>query len=87
MQNFDWIVVGAGITGSALSYELAKKGLKVLLLEKDPTYDNATRIVMGELLIGQEQMMIRFNYVKKVEKFIITYQKNWEKIPILENWI
>lgn len=47
MQNFDWIVVGAGITGSALSYELAKKGLKVLLLEKDPTYDNATRYSYG----------------------------------------
>ena len=47
MQTFDWIVVGAGITGSALSYELAKKGLKVLLLEKDPTYDNATRYSYG----------------------------------------
>ncbi|MEL4895435.1 NAD(P)/FAD-dependent oxidoreductase [Crocosphaera sp. Alani8] len=47
MNNFDWIVVGAGITGSALSYELSKKGLKVLLLEKDPNYDNATRYSYG----------------------------------------
>ncbi|MDJ0598730.1 MAG: FAD-binding oxidoreductase [Crocosphaera sp.] len=47
MKNFDWIVIGAGITGSALSYELAKKGLKVLLLEKDPNYSNATRYSYG----------------------------------------
>ena len=47
MNNFDWIVVGAGITGSILSYELAKQGLKVLLLEKDPSYDNATRYSYG----------------------------------------
>ncbi len=47
MNNFDWIVVGAGITGSILSYELAKQGLKVLLLEKDPNYDNATRYSYG----------------------------------------
>ncbi|MGK7886045.1 MAG: NAD(P)/FAD-dependent oxidoreductase [Crocosphaera sp.] len=47
MNNFDWIVVGAGITGSILSYELAKQGLKVLLLEKDPSYNNATRYSYG----------------------------------------
>ena len=47
MKNFDCIVVGAGITGSALSYELSKQGLKVLLLEKDPDYDNATRYSYG----------------------------------------
>lgn len=47
MKNFDWIIIGAGITGSALSYELAKQGLKVLLLEKDPNYDNATRYSYG----------------------------------------
>lgn len=47
MQKFDWIIIGAGITGSALSYELTKKGLKVLLLEKDPNYSNATRYSYG----------------------------------------
>ncbi|MDJ0844331.1 NAD(P)/FAD-dependent oxidoreductase [Crocosphaera sp.] len=47
MKKFDWIIVGAGITGSALSYELTKKGLKVLLLEKDPNYSNATRYSYG----------------------------------------
>ncbi len=47
MNNFDFIVIGGGITGSVLSYELAQKGLKVLLLEKDPDYDNATRYSYG----------------------------------------
>ncbi|EAZ92498.1 NAD(P)/FAD-dependent oxidoreductase [Crocosphaera chwakensis] len=47
MKNFDWIVVGAGITGATLSYELAKQGLAVLLLEKDSNYTNATRYSYG----------------------------------------
>ena len=47
MKNFDWIVIGGGITGSILSYELIRKGLKVLLLEKDPNYHNATRYSYG----------------------------------------
>ena len=31
MKIYDWIVVGGGITGAAVSYELAKKGFAVLL--------------------------------------------------------
>jgi glycine/D-amino acid oxidase-like deaminating enzyme len=42
MLNYDWIIIGAGISGSALSYELAKQGFKVLLLEKDDPLHNAT---------------------------------------------
>ncbi len=49
MQNYDWIVIGGGITGSALSYELVKKGLKVLLLEKDAQPNNATYYSYGGL--------------------------------------
>ncbi|GBF80080.1 NAD(P)/FAD-dependent oxidoreductase [Aphanothece sacrum] len=49
MTNYDWIVIGSGITGSALSYELIKKGLSVLLLEKDPKPDNATSYSYGGL--------------------------------------
>ncbi len=43
MKSYDWIVVGGGITGAALSYELAKKGFVVLLLEKYSTLKGATR--------------------------------------------
>ena len=42
MKTYDWIVIGGGITGSALAYELAKIGLKVAILEKDSTPNNAT---------------------------------------------
>ncbi|BAZ20477.1 hypothetical protein NIES4073_13530 [Kalymmatonema gypsitolerans NIES-4073] len=49
MKTYDWIVVGAGITGAALAYELAKGGCKVLLLEQNATPDNATRYSYGGL--------------------------------------
>lgn len=47
MKTYDWIVVGAGITGAALSYELAKKGFSVLLLEQNKAIANATRFSYG----------------------------------------
>jgi glycine/D-amino acid oxidase-like deaminating enzyme len=49
MKNYDWIVIGGGITGSALSYELARHGWRVLLLEKDSIFDNATCYSYGGL--------------------------------------
>jgi glycine/D-amino acid oxidase-like deaminating enzyme len=49
MKSYDWIVIGGGITGAALSYELAKKGFSVLLLERDATQQNATRFSYGGL--------------------------------------
>ncbi|KJH69412.1 NAD(P)/FAD-dependent oxidoreductase [Aliterella atlantica] len=47
MKTYDWIVVGGGITGAALSYELAKVGLTVLLVEQDASPQNATRYSYG----------------------------------------
>lgn len=49
MKTYDWIAIGSGITGAALSYELAKKGFSVLLLEQDVTPLNATRCSYGGL--------------------------------------
>jgi glycine/D-amino acid oxidase-like deaminating enzyme len=49
MTTYDWIVIGAGITGSALSYELAKAGFRVLLLEKEQRSHNATYCSYGGL--------------------------------------
>ncbi|MEO0541003.1 MAG: FAD-binding oxidoreductase [Cyanobacteria bacterium P01_A01_bin.105] len=45
MQTTDWIVVGNGIAGAALSYELAKRGQSVLLI--DDAADSATRYSYG----------------------------------------
>jgi glycine/D-amino acid oxidase-like deaminating enzyme len=49
MKTYDWIVIGGGITGAAVGYELATKGFSVLLLEQDATLQNATRYSYGGL--------------------------------------
>ncbi|MEA5448325.1 FAD-binding oxidoreductase [Leptolyngbya sp. CCNP1308] len=47
MQTFDWIVVGNGLVGAAVSYELARQGLSVLLLDRALEPGNATRYSYG----------------------------------------
>ncbi|WP_066424453.1 FAD-binding oxidoreductase [Anabaena sp. 4-3] len=49
MKTYDLIVIGSGITGAALAYELVKTGFNVLLLEKDAIPENATRYSYGGL--------------------------------------
>jgi glycine/D-amino acid oxidase-like deaminating enzyme len=49
MKTYDWIVVGGGITGATLAYELVKTGFSVLLLEQYTTPQNATRYSYGGL--------------------------------------
>jgi glycine/D-amino acid oxidase-like deaminating enzyme len=46
-KTYDWIVIGAGLAGSALSYELAKVGYSVLLLEEAAALQGATRYSYG----------------------------------------
>lgn len=47
MQTFDWIVVGNGLTGAAVSYELANQGLSVLLVDQFLEPENSTRLSYG----------------------------------------
>ncbi|AOW99164.1 FAD-dependent oxidoreductase [Moorena producens PAL-8-15-08-1] len=49
MKVYDWIVIGGGITGAALGYELCRQGLSVLILEQHPTLEGATRYSYGGL--------------------------------------
>ncbi len=45
--QYDWLVVGGGLTGSALAYELQKTGFKVLLVERHVFPQGATRFSYG----------------------------------------
>lgn len=47
MKTYDWIVIGAGIAGAALSYELVKQGFSVLLVEQAAAPQGATRFSYG----------------------------------------
>jgi glycine/D-amino acid oxidase-like deaminating enzyme len=47
MNTFDWIVIGAGITGAALAYELVQQGFSTLLVEQHSTLQGATRFGYG----------------------------------------
>nr|WP_036485969.1 FAD-binding oxidoreductase [Myxosarcina sp. GI1] len=48
-MTYDWIIIGAGISGASLAYELSQQKFKVLVLEKDPIPDNATVYSYGGL--------------------------------------
>jgi glycine/D-amino acid oxidase-like deaminating enzyme len=47
MKTYDWLVIGGGIAGAALSYELANQGFAVLLLEQHAAPESATRYSYG----------------------------------------
>lgn len=47
MKPYDSIVIGGGLAGSAIAYELAAVGHSVLLLEQDALPQNATRYSYG----------------------------------------
>ena len=44
---YDWIVIGGGITGISLSYELQKAGLSVLLIEQHSQLQGASSLGYG----------------------------------------
>jgi glycine/D-amino acid oxidase-like deaminating enzyme len=47
MSTYDWIVIGGGMAGAALSYELAQQQFSVLLIEQSATLQGATRFSYG----------------------------------------
>ncbi|MDX2230304.1 MAG: FAD-binding oxidoreductase [Leptolyngbyaceae cyanobacterium bins.349] len=47
MKVVDWLVVGGGITGSALAYELACQGLSVVVVERHGELQGGTRFGYG----------------------------------------
>lgn len=53
-ECYDAIVVGGGVNGSAIAYNLAKRGLKVILLEKDRLASKASSAAAGMLAAQAE---------------------------------
>lgn len=49
MTVYDWVIIGGGITGACLGYELIRRGFSVVLVEKDLTLQGATRYSYGGL--------------------------------------
>ena len=49
MKIYDWIIIGGGIAGAAIAYELQQKNFTVLLIEQDVRPSNATRYSYGGL--------------------------------------
>jgi glycine/D-amino acid oxidase-like deaminating enzyme len=49
MTVYDWVIIGGGITGACLSYELIHQGFSVVMVEKDVTLQGATRWSYGGL--------------------------------------
>lgn len=47
MNTYDWIVVGNGLAGAAIGYELTRQGYTVLVLERSDSSDSATRCSYG----------------------------------------
>ena len=50
-KNFDVIIIGGGITGAAIAYDAASRGLSVALVEKDD-FGAATSAVTSKLIHG-----------------------------------
>lgn len=68
MESFDWIVVGNGLAGAVLSYELACRDLKVLLLD-DGSASSATRCSYGGIAYWAAQdAMTKILYREGIER-------------------
>ncbi len=63
-QTFDIIIIGAGIMGSSTAFELAKRGLKVALLDKKGVGDGGT---------GKSSAIIRQHYSKELTARMAKY--------------
>ena len=74
-QNFDAIIIGAGVMGASIAFHLAERGLKIAILERKVVASGAT---------GYSSGLVRMHYDLKVEcelAFISykNYYSNWRE--------
>ena len=89
-QSADAVVVGGGISGCAIAYNLAKRGQKVILLEKDDiAFEASGRTVAalgllgkqrGEFLLAQESLGL-YSQLKEELNYEVEFIKAGRLVP------
>ena len=73
-QNYDAIIIGAGVIGVSIAFHLAERGLKPLILERKTVASGAT---------GHSSGLVRMHYDLKAESELafVSFSKyfiNWQ---------
>lgn len=71
-QNFDAIIIGAGVIGTSIAFHLAKRGLKPVILEQKQ---------MGFGATGSSSGLVRMHYDLEVESRLA-----WQSFQYFRNW-
>ncbi|MEW6287446.1 MAG: FAD-dependent oxidoreductase [Chloroflexota bacterium] len=71
-EIYDAIVIGAGVIGASVAYNLSKRGLKVLILERRTVAAGAT---------GASSGLVRMHYDVEVDSALA-----WESFQFFRNW-
>src|SRR3970282_170008 len=71
-QTYDAIVIGAGVMGASIAYNLSQRGLKVLILERQSSAVGATRASSG---------LVRMHYGLEVDSALA-----WQSFHYFKNW-
>jgi sarcosine oxidase, subunit beta len=71
-QTYDAIVIGAGVIGASIAYNLSRRGLKVLILERQSVGVGAT---------GASSGLVRMHYDIEVDSALA-----WQSFHFFRNW-
>ena len=71
-EAYDAIVIGAGVMGASISYNLSKRGLKVLILERQSVGVGAT---------GASSGLVRMHYDLEIDSALA-----WQSFHFFSNW-
>jgi sarcosine oxidase subunit beta len=71
-ETYDAIVIGAGVMGASIAYNLSQRGLKVLILERQSVAVGAT---------GASSGLVRMHYDIEVDSALA-----WQSFHFFKNW-